>query len=42
MGGSLGTLTVTADSARHLGDEAIVLSKKPFKASDADRQVTNQ
>ncbi|XP_041361484.1 dolichyl-diphosphooligosaccharide--protein glycosyltransferase subunit 2-like [Gigantopelta aegis] len=39
MGGSLGTLTVTADSARHLGDEAIVLSKKPFKASSSDKSL---
>ncbi|XP_060077704.1 dolichyl-diphosphooligosaccharide--protein glycosyltransferase subunit 2-like isoform X2 [Ylistrum balloti] len=39
MGGSLGDLTVTADSARHLGDEAIVLSKKPFTASKTDSSL---
>lgn len=39
MGGALGQLTVTADSARHLGDEAIVLNKKPFKASSADKSL---
>ena len=30
MGGSLGKLTVTADSAKNQGDESVVLSKKPF------------
>jgi len=34
MGGSLGDLTVTADSARHLGDDAVVLSKQAFSAAD--------
>ncbi|XP_076457036.1 dolichyl-diphosphooligosaccharide--protein glycosyltransferase subunit 2-like [Babylonia areolata] len=37
LGGDLGQLTVTADSARHLGDEAIVLSKKQFTPSSADK-----
>lgn len=37
MGGDLGQLTVTADSARHLGDEAIVLSKKQFTAAAGDK-----
>ncbi|KAL8582854.1 hypothetical protein ACOMHN_042687 [Nucella lapillus] len=37
LGGDLGQLTVTADSARHLGDEAIVLSKKLFTPSSADK-----
>nr|KAG5694813.1 hypothetical protein BaRGS_019190 [Batillaria attramentaria] len=39
MGGDLGQLTVTADSARHLGDEAIVLSKKQLTASSADKSL---
>ena len=39
MGGSLGDLTVTADSARHLGDDAVVLSKKQFTAAGADKYV---
>ncbi|XP_033726633.1 dolichyl-diphosphooligosaccharide--protein glycosyltransferase subunit 2-like [Pecten maximus] len=39
MGNSLGDLTVTADSARHIGDEAIVLSKKPFTASKTDSSL---
>lgn len=39
MGGDLGQLTVTADSARHLGDEAIVLSKKQFTAASGDKWV---
>ncbi|KAJ8321956.1 hypothetical protein KUTeg_000427 [Tegillarca granosa] len=39
LGGSLGDLTVTADSARHLGDEAIVLSKKPFTAVKSDKSL---
>ncbi|XP_067666475.1 dolichyl-diphosphooligosaccharide--protein glycosyltransferase subunit 2-like isoform X2 [Haliotis asinina] len=39
MGGLLGQLTVTADSARHLGDEAIVLNKKPFKAASSDKSL---
>ena len=33
MGGSLGKLTVTADNAKNLGDQAVVLSKKPFEAT---------
>jgi oligosaccharyltransferase complex subunit delta (ribophorin II) len=36
LGGSLGKVTVTADTARHIGDDAIVMSKKPFKASSLD------
>ena len=32
MGGDLGKLTVTADSAKNQGDESVVLSKKPFTA----------
>jgi len=39
MGGSLGDLTVTADSARHLGDDAVVLSKKQFTAAGADKSL---
>jgi len=36
VGKSLGKLTVTAETARHLGDDAVVLSKKPFALSSAD------
>lgn len=36
MGKTLGKLSVTADTARHLGDDAVVLSKKPFIVSAAD------
>ncbi|CAH1772561.1 unnamed protein product, partial [Owenia fusiformis] len=37
MGKSLGKLTVTADSAKNVGDNnAVVLSKKPFTASKSD------
>jgi len=39
MGGSLGKVTVTADTARHLGDDAIVLSKKQFTPSSADQSL---
>ena len=34
MGVALGPLTVQADSAKHLRDDAIILSKKPFTAKD--------
>ena len=37
LGQSLGKLTVTADTARHVGDDAVVLSKKPLTASAADQ-----
>ncbi|KAL4217563.1 proteasome regulatory particle base subunit [Mactra antiquata] len=33
LGGSLGKLTVTADNAKNLGDQSVVVSKKQFKAS---------
>jgi len=36
LGNSLGKVAVTADTARHLGDDAVVLSKKPFSASATD------
>jgi len=36
VGKSVGKLAVTADTARHLGDDAVVLSKKPFTISSAD------
>jgi len=39
MGKSLGQLTVTADTARHIGDDAVVLSKKPFTVSSSDQSV---
>lgn len=39
MGKSLSKLTVTADTARHLGDDAVVLSKKLFSASASDPLV---
>lgn len=32
LGASLGQLTVTADTAKHLGDGATILSKKQFTA----------
>jgi len=35
-GKSLGKLTVTADSAKHFGDDAIILSKKQFTVSSSD------
>lgn len=37
LGGSLGEMTVTADSARHLGDDAVVLSKKQFTPDATDK-----
>jgi hypothetical protein len=33
FGKSLGQVTVTADQARHIGDDAVVLSKKQLTAS---------
>jgi oligosaccharyltransferase complex subunit delta (ribophorin II) len=39
LGKSLGKLTVTADTARHIGDEAVVLSKKAFAVSSADQSL---
>jgi len=36
VGRSLAKLTVTAETARHLGDDAVVLSKKAFTISSAD------
>jgi len=36
LGKSLGKLTVMAETARHLGDDAVVLSKKPFVVSAGD------
>ena len=39
LGKSLGKLSVSADTARHLGDDAVVLSKKPFTSSQSDRLV---
>ncbi|XP_045180399.2 dolichyl-diphosphooligosaccharide--protein glycosyltransferase subunit 2-like [Mercenaria mercenaria] len=36
MGGSLGKLTVTADSAKNLGDQSVVVSKKQLKATKED------
>ncbi|KAL5014366.1 hypothetical protein ScPMuIL_008636 [Solemya velum] len=36
LGGSLGKLTVMADSAQHLGEEAIFLSKEEFKPVKAE------
>ncbi|KAK3803364.1 hypothetical protein RRG08_006917 [Elysia crispata] len=39
MGGSLGDLTVTADSARHLGDDAVVISKKQFTVAPSDKSL---
>ncbi|GFN95846.1 dolichyl-diphosphooligosaccharide--protein glycosyltransferase subunit 2 [Plakobranchus ocellatus] len=39
MGGSLGDLTITADSARHLGDDAVVISKKQFSAAASDKSL---
>ncbi|XP_055871466.1 dolichyl-diphosphooligosaccharide--protein glycosyltransferase subunit 2-like isoform X1 [Biomphalaria glabrata] len=39
LGGNLGEMTVTADSARHLEDGAVVLSKKQFSPSSADKSI---
>ncbi|XP_005100783.1 dolichyl-diphosphooligosaccharide--protein glycosyltransferase subunit 2 [Aplysia californica] len=39
MGGSLGEMTVTAESARHLGDDAVVLSKKQFSVAASDKSL---
>ena len=36
LGASLGKLTVTADTAKHLGDDAIILSKKQFTQAKND------
>ncbi|XP_002736461.1 dolichyl-diphosphooligosaccharide--protein glycosyltransferase subunit 2-like [Saccoglossus kowalevskii] len=36
MQGSLGKLSVTANSATHMEDDAVILSKKPFTASSTD------
>lgn len=41
LGGSIGSLTVTADSAKHISSEAIVLSKKPFTAKDSSTYELN-
>ncbi|XP_070209693.1 dolichyl-diphosphooligosaccharide--protein glycosyltransferase subunit 2-like [Littorina saxatilis] len=37
LGGDLGSMTVTADNARHLADDAVVLSKKQFTASSKEK-----
>ncbi|CAG5124850.1 unnamed protein product [Candidula unifasciata] len=39
LGGSLGEMTVTAESARHLGDDAVVLSKKQFTPVASDKSL---
>jgi len=36
MGGSLGKMVVTADSAKHMADQSVVVSKKPFKPASAE------
>ncbi|XP_060592727.1 dolichyl-diphosphooligosaccharide--protein glycosyltransferase subunit 2-like [Ruditapes philippinarum] len=36
MGGSLGKLTVTADSAKNVGDQSVVVNKKQFKATNEE------
>lgn len=36
MGGSLGKMTVTADSAKNLGDQSVVVSKKQFSATSEE------
>uniref|UniRef100_K1QHM2 Dolichyl-diphosphooligosaccharide--protein glycosyltransferase subunit 2 n=1 Tax=Magallana gigas TaxID=29159 RepID=K1QHM2_MAGGI len=41
LGGSIGSLTVTADSAKHISSEAIVLSKKPFTSKDSSTYELN-
>ena len=33
MGDSLGKMTLTADSGRHIADDAVVLSKKTLTAT---------
>ena len=40
LGSSLGKVTVTADTARHLGDDAVVLSKKPLTTAAGDKWVS--
>ena len=39
FGLDLGVLTVTADAARHSGDDAVVLSKQPFRATELDGRM---
>ena len=39
LGSSLGKVAVTADTARHLGDDAVVLSKKAFTPSTNDNAL---
>ncbi|XP_074656368.1 dolichyl-diphosphooligosaccharide--protein glycosyltransferase subunit 2-like [Tubulanus polymorphus] len=39
LGKSIGKLTTTADSARHIADNAVVLNKKPFKPSTSDSSL---
>jgi oligosaccharyltransferase complex subunit delta (ribophorin II) len=39
LGQNLGKLSVTAETARHLGNDAVVLSKKAFVESKDDRSV---
>ena len=37
LGADLGQLTVTAETARHIGDDAVVLSKKQFTGDVNDK-----
>ncbi|KAK3583197.1 hypothetical protein CHS0354_025714 [Potamilus streckersoni] len=39
MGSDLGKLTVMAETAKNLGDQGVVLSKKPFTASKTDSSL---
>ncbi|KAK6168009.1 hypothetical protein SNE40_021919 [Patella caerulea] len=39
MGGSLGSLTVTADNAKNIGEGSIVLNKKPFVVNSKDKSL---
>ena len=39
LGQSLGNIAVTADTARHVGDDAVVISKKQFAMSTAENTL---
>lgn len=39
LGNSLGKLSVTAEKARHIGDDAVVLSKQAFAQSKSDNAL---
>ena len=41
FGGKVEGLTVVADTARHISDNAVILSKKPLNKSPSDRFYTS-